>query len=97
MGKRSYEITFILPATLSEAEIQQSEEKVTQWITSAEGDVTKSNHWGRRRLAYTIGAYREGYYILLEADIPPEGLDDFNYRMNIDQNILRYLVVRTDE
>lgn len=94
---RSYEVTFIMPAALPEAEYQATEAKVTEWITNAGGTVTKSTHWGRRRLAYQIANNKEGYYIFLNVDMTPPSLGDFEYRLNIEPNILRHLVIRLDD
>lgn len=95
--KRAYEITYILPAGIPEEEQKAVEERVSEWITAVGGELTKTSHWGRRRLAFNIGPNREGYYIYLEANIDPEQLKDFDRRMTLEQNIIRYLVVRTEE
>jgi small subunit ribosomal protein S6 len=86
-----------MPANLTEAEQKAVEEKVSGWIGDAGGEVNNSSHWGRRRLAYPIGPNREGYYILLEAQLEPASVNDFQRKMNIEPNVIRYLVVRLDE
>jgi small subunit ribosomal protein S6 len=95
--KRPYEITFILPSSLADTEQKAMAEKVAGWIKEAGGEVKNINHWGRRRLAYPIGSNREGFYVLLEVELAPSAINDFQRKMNIDANIIRYLVVRTDE
>lgn len=95
--KRLYELTFIMPANIGEAEHKVTEQKVIDWVTGAEGEVKVNNHWGRRRLAYAIGTNREGYYIYLQCELPPQALNDLSYKLNIDPNILRHLIVRLDE
>jgi len=94
MEKRQYELTFILPPALAEDEIAEVEKNVTTWIGNQEGEIEKSSHWGRRRLAYPIENYKEGYYILLEILMPPTGLTDVDRRMRLDASIIRHLAVR---
>lgn len=97
MEKRQYELTFILPPSLAEDEITNIEQTVTEWLANQEGEVVKSSHWGRRRLAYAIETYKEGYYILLEVSMPPKGVKDVDRRMRLDANIIRHLFIRNDE
>ncbi len=93
---RSYEIIYIMPANLPEADQQAIEAKVTDWLTSDGGEIKNSSHWGRRRLAYNIGQIREGYYVFLEAELETDQLKEFNRRMRIDPAIIRHLVVRAE-
>ncbi len=95
--QRSYELTYILPANLNEIEQQETEEKVVGWINSAEGVITNTSHWGRRKLGYQISNNREGYYIFLEVDLDPSKLSDLNRRMTIEPTIIRHLFVRVEE
>ncbi len=95
--KRNYEVAIVFPAGKSDEEYKQLETKVGEWIELNGGEVNGSTHWGRRRLAYQIGLNREGYYVFLDADLETSGLGDIERRMNIDTDILRYLIIREDE
>jgi len=67
-----------------------------EWIKAADGEVTNTSHWGRRRLAYNIGTNREGYYVFLEAQLVPENISELERRVKLEANVLRHLVVRID-
>lgn len=95
--KRTYEITYILPVNLGEEEQKSTEERVISWISNSGGAINNSSHWGRRPLAYNIRNNRDGYYIFLESEMEPSSLDDFKRRMKLENNVLRYLIVRVDE
>ena len=56
-----YETVFIVNATLSEEAIKALVEKFTNLI-SANGEITKVEEWGKRRMAYAIDDMPEGYY-----------------------------------
>ncbi|MFP4322594.1 MAG: 30S ribosomal protein S6 [Anaerolineales bacterium] len=96
METRDYELIFIMPPTLAEDEISEVEETVTGWISSHEGEITKNSHWGRRRLAYPIQNYKEGYYILFEMKTNPDSIKDIERRIRLYDPIIRHLVVRID-
>lgn len=95
--KRNYEIGLVFPAGKSEEEYKDLEGRVTSWITDGEGEVTNRDVWGRRRLAYQIGQHREGYYLFLYANIEPRSINELSRRLNIDDDVVRYLVIREDE
>lgn len=97
MDSRQYELTYVLPPSLAEDEINSMQETIQGWITMHGGEITKVSHWGRRRLAYTIQNYKEGYYILYHVSTAPANLKDLDRRMRLDTTILRHLIVRLDE
>lgn len=95
--KRDYEIALVLPAGKSDEEYNVMLERVTGWVNDGEGEVTGSDVWGRRRLAYQIGQHREGYYIFLKAQLEASSINELSRRLNIDSEVVRYLVIREDE
>lgn len=97
--KRPYEVTFIVRLdNTDEALVNGTIDQVRAWIEASElGQVTKINRWGRKKLAYDIDNQREGYYVMMEAQIEPKALQELERNVNLSPYILRHLVVRTDE
>jgi small subunit ribosomal protein S6 len=95
--KRNYEVALVLVPNLSEQDTETLERKVGDWIEETGGTVLGSNHWGRRRLAYTIGSNREGYYLFIDAEMESKAVNEISRRLTIDNQVIRYLVVREDE
>jgi small subunit ribosomal protein S6 len=97
--KRPYEIAFIV--RIESAGDEAINDQVTQvqgWIeANGAGQVTKIDRWGRRKLAYEIDRQREGYYVIMEANIDPKGLPEVERNLKLSSAILRYLIIRTDE
>lgn len=93
---RQYELTFILPPALAEDEITAMQNTVQGWITDQQGEVIKVSHWGRRRLAYAIQNYKEGYYILMEFKTQPKNIKDLDRRIRLEVGIIRHLIVHVD-
>src|SRR5689334_13247037 len=60
---RNYELTFIVPSDVNEEELNGVVTQIQGWVEGTQGKVNKVDHWGRRRLAYNIAEYREGYYV----------------------------------
>jgi len=71
-------------------------EKSTRTITAAGGQILKVSPWGRRRLAYPIGAYREGSYHIVLFEAPPEVVVELEHGLNITEEVMRHLITRIE-
>jgi len=94
---RSYELGFILHPDVEQADVTQAVEKVGNYITAIGGEVTSVDVWGRRQLAYPIRKQREGTYVFLQTQINPQAVGELERNLKLDEEILRYLLVRLDE
>ncbi|MDH4069949.1 MAG: 30S ribosomal protein S6 [Ignavibacteria bacterium] len=93
-AKHIYETTFIVNASIDDAQIEAAITRTQDIITKNGGNVTSLNKWGRKRLAYPINKKTTGFYchIEFEADAPLIALLERAYQL--DELILRYLTVR---
>lgn len=94
---RPYEVTFVARPEFDEAGLTGVIDKVKGWITASGGAVTKTDLWGRRRLAYPIKKLTEGQYVLLLADLPAQSLAGLERDFRLSEEILRFLLIRVDE
>ena len=89
----AYETLFIVNAELGEEEIKSVIEKFTTLI-SANGTITETAEWGKRRLAYPINDMNDGYYVLVNFSAPPAFVQELERIYNITDGIMRSLVIR---
>jgi small subunit ribosomal protein S6 len=94
---RNYELTFIVPSDVNEDELNGVVTTVQGWIEGQQGKVNKVEHWGRRRLAYNISEYREGFYVLLNIDLEPKGTFELERNLKLSDRVMRYLLIREGE
>lgn len=94
---RPYELGFIIPISVQEAETKNVIATVKGWIEQFGGEVTNEDYWGRRRLAYPIKDYREGYYVFLTMNFPPRKLTELERNLLLNDQVIRHLAVRLDE
>ncbi len=94
---RSYEIALIAHPELDDASLNTLLDKAKGWVTTAGGEVTQLDLWGRRRLAYPIRKQREGQYILMQAQLTPAAVRELERNMRLNEQVMRFLVIRTDE
>lgn len=94
---RDYELAFVIRPDLEDEAFDAVTEKVAGYIQATGGEVTKTDVWGRRRLAYPIRKYVEGYYVLMQAQMNANALTELERNLRLNEDVMRHLVVRLDE
>lgn len=69
-------------------------EKIEALIARVNGTVEKVDRWGKRRLAYAVKKFTEGYYVLVNFEADPAQIKEIDRLMKIDDQILKHLVVK---
>ncbi len=93
----AYEVVFIVQPEMEEEPRDALVNKVTQTISDLKGTVQKVDPWGKRRLAYPIKSYREGFYVLVQMDMPQSAVRPLERAIKLMEPIIRYLIVRRNE
>ncbi|HEQ60685.1 MAG TPA: 30S ribosomal protein S6 [Firmicutes bacterium] len=87
-----YEILYIVSPRLEEAEIEEVHKQVLDTITGGGGSVRRESRWGRRRLAYEVKKFREGYYIFVEFNGTGQTVKDLLDLIRVEGRIIRHLI-----
>ena len=91
-----YEIALIIRPEIDEEGQGALIERFSELLTSAGGEVTEVENWGRRRLAYPIRKVQEGFYYFIQGKFSPSVLPELERTIKLNEDILRHMVVRTD-
>ena len=67
-----YEHVLIARQDISSQAVDQLAEEFAGIITANGGQVTKTENWGLRTLAYRIKKNRKGHYVMMNIDAPPD-------------------------
>lgn len=92
-----YELMYIVRPDVDEDTLKATREKVAGVITGNGGEIVKSDDMGKRRLAYLIDKYREGVYTVVNFNAAATMVAELERVINIDENIIRHMVVNMDE
>jgi len=87
----------IIPSDANEEEVNGVLTQVQTWVEGTQGKVTNVDHWGRRRLAYNLAEYREGYYVLLNLELDPQTTTELERNLKLTERVMRHLLIRLDE
>jgi len=89
---RNYEVVLIVHPELDETAFKALIEKVNGWITTSGGTVTKTDVWGKRRMAYAIRKQREGQYVLINAEFAPAFTADLERNLRFLEPVIRFMI-----
>ena len=92
----TYELVYVVRPTVDEQSLAAVKEKVEKFITGANGAITHRDDWGKRRLAYPIQKFSEGFYAVLQFNFPPTAVRDLERSLQLTEEVLRYLVTRVE-
>jgi len=91
-----YELVYILQPKLDDDGIQAVMDRINEVITNGGGEISATERWGMRKLAYPIKRHFEGYYILQRLTMPPAVTQPLERSIRLSEDIIRHLLVRTD-
>jgi small subunit ribosomal protein S6 len=94
---RDYEMVVVLSPEIGDDVLGGTLDRLNEAITSRGGEVVDVNNWGRRRLAYPIKRNLEGNYVVSQIKLDPSQVSDLEGSLRIWEDVLRHLIVRTDE
>jgi small subunit ribosomal protein S6 len=94
---RTYEIMFIVRPDVEEAEQDKLIETFSGYVTGGGGTVKSTEKMGRRRLAYTVKKFNDGFYVLLIVEAPAALVSELERRLRVADAVIKFITVRMDE
>ena len=94
---RKYELVYIVSPDATDDQVTELQTQVEGIVQRLEGQIEKTDNWGRRKLAYEIGHHKEGTYVLHVINGSGELMKEIDRRLKVFDLVIRHLVVRVDE
>lgn len=94
---KKYEIMYIIRPNIEDEAKQAVVERFDNILTSEGAEIIESKDWGKRRLAYEIEEFRDGFYRLIHANANPEAVQEFDRLAKISGDIIRHMIVKEEE
>ena len=91
-----YENIFIARQELGDKEIKRTIEILKKILEKNKANLLDTELWGLRNLAYKIEKNKKGHYVVLKIDGNGQAIHELERNMRIDENIIRYLSLKTD-
>jgi small subunit ribosomal protein S6 len=94
---RTYEIMFIVRPDVEEADLDKLIEGFQKNVTDGGGEVKSTEKMGRRRLAYTVRKFNDGFYVLLTIVAAGSLITEIERRLRVSEQVIKFITVRMDE
>ncbi|MGG0656091.1 30S ribosomal protein S6 [Rummeliibacillus pycnus] len=94
---RAYELMYIIRPNIEEEGKKALVERFNEILTSNGAEIIESKEWGKRRLAYEIEDFREGFYQIMKVNADSKAIDEYTRLANINEDIIRHIAVREEE
>lgn len=94
---RKYELVYVVSPDATDEQVAELHTQVESIVQRMNGQLEKTDNWGRRRLAYEIGRHKEGTYVLEVINGDGELMKEIDRRLKVTDLVIRHLVVRVDE
>ena len=72
-------------------ELDKVVDKISEEVKSNKGSVSSVDKMGRKKLAYDVQGYRDGYFTTMIVSLPGEAVVDFKRSLKLNENILRFM------
>ena len=89
-----FEHVIILKQSLSSNELSNELKNHTDMVSELSGNVVYQESWGMRNLAYPIKNNRKAFYEFMNIEMPQENIDLMNSKLNLNENVIRYLSIK---
>ncbi|QHJ96741.1 30S ribosomal protein S6 [Bacillus subtilis] len=94
---RKYEVMYIIRPNIDEESKKAVIERFNNVLTSNGAEITGTKDWGKRRLAYEINDFRDGFYQIVNVQSEAAAVQEFDRLAKISDDIIRHIVVKEEE
>ena len=94
--KARYETLVVGAPTLTEEESAAIVGSLEGTIAEGKGALIRTEPWGKKRLAYRVQKFDEGYYTLLFYEAEPAVVHELERRIRLNESLIRFLTVKVD-
>lgn len=91
---QSYEMIYILRPDLMEEQVQQEINKYRDFLKEHKAEDIQIKNWGKRRLAYPIKKYQDGFYVQINYKADGQQIAPLERAMRLSDEVIRYLTIK---
>jgi small subunit ribosomal protein S6 len=94
---RTYEVMYIVRPDVEEADLDKLIEGFEKNVTDGGGEIKSTEKMGRRRLAYTVRKFNDGFYVLMTVVAAGSLMGEIERRLRVSEQVIKFITVRIDE
>jgi small subunit ribosomal protein S6 len=92
---QQYEIAVLYHPDL-EIDLEKATSKLEKILADNKAKITKTDNWGKRKLAYPIAKQDFAVYVFYTVAMPGSSVTKIEQTLNITDEIIRFLITKPD-
>ena len=92
---KKYELMTVFKPNLDAEEVDKAVEALGKTASDLKGKVDSVDKTGRKKLAYEIQNFRDGYFATTILSLPADKVAEFKRQLRLNDNILRTMFMET--
>jgi len=94
---KKYELMTVFKPNLDAEEVDKAIEALGKVVSDLKGKVESSDKTGRKKLAYDIQNFRDGFFVNFVLSLPEENVAEFRRQLRLNDNILRTMFLEASK
>lgn len=94
---KTYELLTIFKPNLDAEEVEKAVETLNKVVVDFGGKVESTDKTGRKKLAYEIENFRDGFFVTTELSLPVEKVAEFRRQLKLNDNVLRTMFLESSK
>lgn len=94
---KNYELLTVFKPNLDLEEVDKVLAKLEEQIVGFEGKVISADKIGRKKLAYEIQKFRDGFFVTQIITIPADKITEFKRQLKLNDNVLRVMFLESSK
>src|SRR5690625_564376 len=95
--RRKYELMYIIRPDIEDEAQTSIIERFSNILTDNGAEIEKVDEKGKKRLAYDINDYRDGYYVIINFKAEEAAINEFDRLDKFSDDIIRHMAIREDD
>lgn len=88
---KNYELLTVLKPNLDADELDKAVAKIEETITGYKGKVLSVDKIGRKKLAFEVQKFRDGFFVTQILTIPADKIVELKRQLKLNDNVLRIM------
>lgn len=84
-----YESMVVITPTLSEENAKKENGLIQDFIKKNGGEILNTDEWGKKRLAYQIKKFKEGYYFINYFTLDADKVSELDHFYTLHEYVIR--------
>lgn len=86
---KTYELLTVFKPNLDAEEVDKAIDSLSKLVADMNGKVESTDKAGRKKLAYDVQNFRDGFFVSSVLNLPEESVAEFRRQLKLNDNILR--------